>query len=92
MGDAGAPPIARLTKHDAERLLAAYDGDPIGALTVALRRVLDEPELDWTDLLAAAVHRRRLTDSERGALLGGDTVSFDRLAQELNEQRDLDPR
>jgi hypothetical protein len=46
--------IGRLKKADAERLLAAYDTDPIAALTAALRIVLDMPDAGWAALVAAA--------------------------------------
>jgi len=77
--------IAALTKTQVERLLTAYDADPIGALTVALRRVLRLPQATWPELLAAApidADRRRL-------LLSDDQASLDRLAAELNERRRL---
>jgi len=78
--------IAALTKAQVERLLAAYDADPIGALTTALRRVMRMPDATWPELLAAApidAGRRRL-------LLSGDEASLDRLAAELNERRCLE--
>ena len=77
--------MTRLTKADVERLLDGYDADPVGALTVALRRVHDT-EGEWPELVAAAVgdpgRRRSLLDRDVGAL--------DDLARELNELRGLD--
>jgi hypothetical protein len=70
---------------DVERLLDGYDTDPIGALTVALRLVLDQPAASWHALVSAApvdVDRRR-------ALLVGDQDSLDALLRELNELRTL---
>jgi hypothetical protein len=66
-------------------LLASYDLDPVGALTVALRRVLDQPDASWPDLLASA----GFTDTRRAALLVGEERSLDTLATELNELRML---
>lgn len=78
--------IARLRKVDVERLLTDYDADPIGALTVAMRRVLQMPGATWAELLDAApidARRRRL-------LLSANEASLDQLAAELNERRGLD--
>ena len=77
--------MARLRKPDVEALFERYDTDPIGALTSALRRVLDRPDGAWQELLTAAP-----IDTERRALLArGDTATLDELARELNEQRTL---
>ena len=78
--------IAALRKTDVERLLTDYDADPIGALTTALRRVLQMGDATWTELLAAAP----LDAGRRRLLLSGDEASLDRLAAELNERRSLD--
>ena len=43
----------RLTKRNVEALLDRYDIDPIGALTTALRRVLEMPDASWDELLLA---------------------------------------
>lgn len=77
--------MKRLTKRDVETLLAGYDADPVEALTVALRRVVDQPDATWPDLLAAAP----LTDTRRAALLLGEQGALDELAAELNELRTL---
>ena len=75
-----------MKKVHAEHLLADYDADPIGALTVALRIALDRADANWTELLDAAPidagRRRRLVVAEVSAL--------DQLAVELNERRGLD--
>lgn len=71
-----------------ERLLGAYDADPVGALSVALRTVLDEAaDATWPDLLARAT----ITDSSRAALLNGEQAALDALAADLNEFRSLPP-
>ena len=75
--------IAGLKKVDAERLLADYDADPIGALTAAMRIVLDLPEATWPELLAAAP----IDAARRERLLAGEESSLDQLAGELNEFR-----
>ncbi len=66
-------------------LLASYDLDPVGALTIALRRVLDQPDATWPDLLASA----GFSDTRRAALLVGEARTLDTLAAELNELRAL---
>ena len=78
--------IARLTKVHAERLLADYDTDPIGALTAALRIALDLPDSSWAALLAAAP----IDADRRQQLQSADEPSLDRLAAELNERRGFD--
>lgn len=75
-----------MKKADAERLLAAYDSDPIAALTTALRIVLDMPDAGWAALIAAAP----VNEDRRGILLSHDESSLDQLAAELNEFRSLD--
>jgi hypothetical protein len=77
--------MARLRKSDVEALFDRYDTDPIGALTDALRRVLDQPDGSWQQLLTAAP----IEDQRRGLLEDGDTRALDELARELNEQRTL---
>lgn len=77
--------MARLTKRDAEALMASFDIDPCAALTVALARLLDLPGATWEQLLAAAP----LTAERRTALAAGDQRALDHLAAELNENRTL---
>ncbi|MCB0955593.1 MAG: hypothetical protein R2694_18940 [Ilumatobacteraceae bacterium] len=77
----------RLNKFDAERLMDAYDADPVAALTAALRVLLDRPHDDWTQLVKAA----GFTCARRILLQGADPVALDELAAELNELRALDP-
>lgn len=83
--DRGTNTIARLKKTHAERLLADYDGDPVAALTTALRIVVDMPEATWAQLLAAAP----IDDGRRQRLHSADQASLDQLAAELNERRFL---
>jgi hypothetical protein len=74
-----------LRKRDVEALLADYDGDPVGALTVALRRLLDRPDASFDELVAGAGF-----DVERcHALVLRDVDALDALAAELNERRRL---
>jgi hypothetical protein len=80
VGSRGAHAIARLTKRDVEALLTTYDDDPVGALTTALRVVLDRPTAAVGELLAAAGLDRSALD---------DVTSRDRLVRDLNELRDL---
>ena len=80
--------MTRLRKVDVERLLASYDGDPVGALTEAMRTVLDRPGDGWASLLAASG-----LSPERVALLRtGNQGALDDLAAELNELRTLPPQ
>ena len=77
--------MTRLKKAHVEALLRDYDADPIGALTTALRVVLDEPSGEWKSLLAAA----KLSDARRERLQSGQQGALDELASELNEAREL---
>lgn len=80
--------MARLTKADVVQLVDGYDADPIGALSTALRRVLDaDDSAGWPALLAMAPF-----DDERRAALGAlDQRALDGLLVELNEQRSVAP-
>lgn len=75
----------RLRKIDVERLLAGYDDDPIEALTIALRIVLESPSASWSGLVTEAP----LSSERRAALLRADQAALDALATELNELRTL---
>ena len=77
--------MTRLKKDHVEALLRDYDADPIGALTAALRVVLDEPNGEWKSLLVAA----KLSDPQRVRLQAGEQAALDELASELNEARGL---
>lgn len=77
--------MARLRKPDVEILLATYDADPVDALTVALRRVLDRPDATWPELLGAS----GLPDDTVEALRTGRPTALDDLATTLNELRTL---
>jgi hypothetical protein len=77
--------MTRLAKRDVEQLLAAYDAEPVGALRLALGRVLDRPHATWPELIAAAP----FSDTRRAALLAVDEGALDELARELNELRGL---
>lgn len=77
---------AMLRKRDVEALLDRFDDDPVGALTIALRRVLGRPEATWLELLEAAP----VSHERRQALAAADQDALDALARELNELRTLD--
>jgi hypothetical protein len=77
----------RLTKRHAEALLAAYDAEPESAVTDALRRVLDRPDLGFDALVRLAA----LPADRTAALLARRTDALDELARELNEVRTLAP-
>ncbi len=76
---------AMLRKRDVEVLLDCFDDDPVGALTVALRRVLGRPDATWLELLDAAP----VSPDRRQALAAADPDALDTLARELNELRTL---
>lgn len=78
--------MTRLRKSDVVQLLDTYDADPVTALSLALRRVLDLPAADWEQLLAAAP----IAGHRRAALVAGEQRALDDLAAELNERRTLD--
>jgi hypothetical protein len=80
VGDRGAIAITRLSKRDVESLLAGYDDDPVAALTIALRVVLDHPAAEIGALLAEA-------GLEPGLL--ADIARRDALVRDLNELRGL---
>src|SRR3954454_8530625 len=82
----GGTLTVRLKKRDVERLLNDYDGDPIAALTAALRTTLAMPPATRESLLGAAP----IGSDERERLLKGELAALDRLAVELNERRCLD--
>jgi hypothetical protein len=76
---------SRLGKRHVEALLAAYDADPVGALTAALRHVFQAPTADWAHLVALGDF-----EPDRAALLvARDVRALDELAAELNEMRTI---
>jgi hypothetical protein len=79
--------VTTLRKRDVEALWHRYDTDPVGALTDALRRLLDTDEADWTVLVKMA----GFTCSRRILLQAHDQRALDELARELNELRALSP-
>lgn len=77
--------MTRLKKAHVEALLREYDINPVGALTAALRIVLNEPAAEWTALLSMA----KFSDARRVRLQAGEQDALDELAAELNETREL---
>jgi hypothetical protein len=75
--------VARLRKVDVEALLGAYDADPVGALTAAMRLVREQPEASWEQLVGT------LPEAKRAPLLAREPAALDSLAAELNELRTL---
>ena len=67
-----------LRKADVERMLAAYDDDPVGALTAAMRLVFDAPDLGWTELVKVA----DFTCATRIRLQAGEPAALDALVRE----------
>jgi hypothetical protein len=82
-----ADAVSALRKRHVEALLGDYDRDPVGALTVALRLVLDLPKAEWDELIEAAPVPR----DRRDALLARRPEALDELVAELNEERRLRP-
>jgi hypothetical protein len=78
----------RLTKRDVEAMLARYDDAPIEALTVALRKLLDQQNATWGQLIAGGP----FSDERRQRLLGADEAALDTLLGQLNELRTLHHR
>lgn len=72
-----------MNKRDVEHMLATYDLDPVGALTVALRKVFDDDTAVWPELVMLVPG----SDTRRAALLLGDERTLDELLAELNERR-----
>lgn len=79
--------MSSLRKRDVEALWQRYDTDPVGALSEALRRVLDTDEDDWTTLVKSA----GFTYARRILLQARNQTALDELARELNELRRLSP-
>jgi hypothetical protein len=80
-----APQVRALAKRHVEALLANYDDDPVGALTVALRTLFGVPHAAFDELVTMA----GFDQVRRGALLAHDPAALDALAGELNEVRTL---
>ena len=63
--------MARLTKRDAEALMALIDREPRGVLSRMLAKVLDSPDASWDELVTRArfdgERARRLLAHERNA-------------------------
>jgi hypothetical protein len=73
----------RLSKRDAETLMADYEHDPKAALAAALAVVTG----DSSGGFAERIDRCDLEPERKRLLLDGDAESLDELAQELNELR-----
>ena len=79
--------VRSLRKRDVESLLAAYDGDPVGALASAMRIVLEMPG----EVFPALVRAAGFPPERQQRLLAHDVRALDELARELNETRTLAP-
>ena len=66
-------------------MLKGVHAAKLGALTTALRIVLDRPHAEFDELLAQA----DFTDDRRHRLRGREAAALDALAAELNERRTL---
>jgi hypothetical protein len=80
--------MPRLTKRDAEALLAHYDADPVAALEHALQR-LRGSDLGFDSIVAELCREGLIDVVRRDALVARDLGSLDALAAELNESRTL---
>jgi len=65
--------------------MVAYDTDPVGALTEALKHVLQTADADWASLIALC----GFSPSRAGRLIARDVRALDELAAELNEMRTI---
>jgi hypothetical protein len=79
----------RLSKRDVEALLAAYDGNPIGAIETALRQLLHAPTKTFDQLLECLLDEGRIELDRWRVLAGRDVDALDALVSELNETRTL---
>jgi hypothetical protein len=79
----------RLSKRDVEALLTTYDADPVAALEQALRRMLDDGQASFDELIERLTQVGDLSPARRRALLERETAALDTLAAELNETRTL---
>ena len=66
-------------------MLDSYDGDPVTALTTALRLTLEVDDATWDELILLA----GVTESERKALSAHETAALDELLKKLVEKRSL---
>jgi hypothetical protein len=76
--------MARLKKQHVEQLISTYDTDPQAALLGALRIVLEDPAIEWTDAVNALPHIWSSAD-----IGGANIAALDRLLTHLVECRDL---
>lgn len=81
--DAAQRNARRLTKHDVETLMAAFDTDPQAALTTAMRIALGRPHATFEILVGLAP----IDSAWRSGALAGHVAALDRLAALLNEMR-----
>lgn len=77
--------VSTLRKRDVEALLGSYDSDPVGALAIAMQRVLDLPG----EVFPALVRAAGFPAERQRRLLDHDVRALDELARELNETRTL---
>ncbi|MFZ4720190.1 MAG: hypothetical protein ACOYMR_12235 [Ilumatobacteraceae bacterium] len=75
--------MTELKKRDVERMMTAYERDPVAALTAALRVALDRPDLGFTALVKVA----GFDCARRIRLQAKDAQALDELCAELNELR-----
>lgn len=77
--------MVRLKKIDVEQLTHTFDDDPIAALTVALRRTIERPMAEWTELVAAL----SIDEARKRALIARDTRAIEELLRDLIEMREV---
>jgi hypothetical protein len=74
-----------LSKRDIEVLLDEYDNDPVGAVSVALRKLIDDHDAPWHVLVAGVPE----SVASRSLLEDHDISALDAVVKHLVENRRL---
>ena len=74
-----------LSKRDIEELLDAYDADPVDAVTVALRKIVESADPTWGCLVASVPE----SVAAQSGLRNHDIDALDAVVKHLVENRCL---
>lgn len=77
--------VRKLTKIEVERMLDAYDHDPVGTLTLAISQTNETHSKEWAELVTELGYDPAHTQS----LLDGRLDALDQLLKRLVENRSL---